>query len=150
MNLFPDEARRRALFPICHEKIFLAHAAVTALPSFVADAICADTRRSAEHFVNFGELLHEVKNARKTCADFIGAQPEEIALLGPTSLGLSLIANGLPWREGDEVLCYAGDYPANVYPWLDLRRLGVVVRYFEPTGPGEITPELVSNALTPR
>jgi len=150
MNLFPDEEKRRALFPICREKIFLAHAAVTALPAFVSDAICADTRRSAEHFTDFGELLREIKATRKTCADFIGAQPEEIALLGPTSLGLSLIANGLPWREGDEVLCYAGDYPANVYPWLDLRRQGVVIRYLEPAGPGEITPELVSGALTPR
>jgi selenocysteine lyase/cysteine desulfurase len=76
--------------------------------------------------------------------------PEEIALLGPTSLGLSLIANGLPWREGDEVLCYRGDYPANVYPWLELERRGVAVRYLEPAQPGEITPELVEAALTSR
>jgi selenocysteine lyase/cysteine desulfurase len=76
--------------------------------------------------------------------------PEEIALLGPTSLGLSLIENGLTWREGDEVLCYHGDYPANVYPWLELERRGVTVRYLEPAQPGEITPELVEAALTSR
>jgi len=150
MNLFPDETRRRELFPICREKIFFAHAAVTALPGFVADAVCDYTRQSAEQFVDFGGVLRDVKHARQTCADFIGAQPEEIALLGPTSLGLSLFASGLPWREGDEVLCYAGDYPANVYPWIELRRRGVTVRYLEPTGPGEITPELVAAALTPR
>jgi cysteine desulfurase/selenocysteine lyase len=150
MNSFPDESRRQELFPICREKIFFAHAAVAALPGFVADAVCAFTRRSAEHHVDFGEVLHEVKQARQSCADFIGAQPEEIALLGPTSLGLSLFANGLPWRAGDEVLCYAGDYPANVYPWIELRRRGVTVRYLEPSTPGEITPELVAAALTPR
>ena len=41
---------------------------------------------------------------RALCARFIDAQPEEIALLGPTSLGLSLFANGLPWQEGDAAL----------------------------------------------
>lgn len=83
-------------------------------------------------------------------ADFIGAQADEIALLGPTSLGLSLFANGLEWRDGDELLCYADDYPANVYPWMELARRGVNVRYLEPERPGEITPQLVEAALTER
>lgn len=48
------------------------------------------------------------------------------------------------------MLCYFGDYPANVYPWMDLRRHGVDVRFLETERPGEITPEIVANALTPR
>jgi len=150
MNLFPEEARRRDLFPVCRDKIFLAHAGVTALPRFVADAVCAYTRQSAENPQEFGDVLRDVKDARRACAEFIGAQPDEIALLGPTSLGLSLFANGLDWQPGDEVLCYHGDYPANVYPWVDLRRRGVTVRYLEPEGPGEITAELVAAALSPK
>ena len=150
MNLFPDEAQRRALFPVCRDKIFFAHAGVAALPQVVADAVIRYAQQSAENPQEFGEVLREVKATRRICAEFIGALPEEIALLGPTSLGLSLIANGLPWREGDEILCYHGDYPANVYPWLELERRGVTVRYLEPTQPGEITPELVEAALTSR
>lgn len=150
MNLFPDETRRRALFPVCRDKIFLAHAGVTPLPAPVADAICAYTWQSAENPQEFAAVLRHVKETRRICADFIGAGADEIALLGPTSLGLSLIANGIPWREGDEVVCYHGDYPANVYPWLELRRRGVVVRQLAPAQPGEITPELVAAALTPR
>jgi selenocysteine lyase/cysteine desulfurase len=150
MYLYPDEAERRARFPICREKIFLAHAGVNALPGCVADAVCAYTRQSAENPQEFGDVLRDIKETRRLCAAFIGARAEEIALLGPTSLGLSLFANGLPWREGDEVVCYHGDYPANVYPWLELRRRGVIVRYLEPEEPGAITPELVERALTPR
>ena len=150
MNFYPDEARRRKLFPVCHEKIFLAHAGVTALPKCVADAVCDYTRRSSENHQEFGEVLRDVKRARRACAELIGARPEEIALLGPTSLGLSLFANGLPWNAGDEVLCYQGDYPANVYPWIELRRRGVIVRFLEPERPGELTPELVERALSPR
>jgi selenocysteine lyase/cysteine desulfurase len=150
VNFYPDETQRRELFPVCREKIFFAHAGVNALPRCVADAVCDYTRRSSENHQEFGDVLRDVKRARRACADLIGAQPDEIALLGPTSLGLSLFANGLPWREGDEVLCYAGDYPANVYPWLELRRRGVVVQLLEPERPGEITPDFIERALTPR
>ena len=150
MNLFPDEAQRRELFPICREKIFLAHGGVTALPQCVTDAVIRCARQSSENPQEFGDVLREFKQTRRACAELIGARSDEIALLGPTSLGLSLIANGMPWQEGDEVLCYAGDYPANVYPWLDLRRRGVVVRYLEPGEPGAITPAIVEAALTPR
>ena len=150
MNLFPDEAQRRALFPVCNGQIFFAHAGVTALPQFVADASCDYTQQSARNPQEFGDVLRWVKETRQACAQFIGAQADEIALLGPTSLGLSLFANGIDWQPGDEVLCYHGDYPANVYPWIELRRRGVVVRYFEPAAPGEITPELVAAALSPK
>jgi selenocysteine lyase/cysteine desulfurase len=150
MNLFPDEALRRELFPVCRDKIYFAHAGTTPLPKVVADAICEYTTGSSMNSQEFGEVLQDVKRARETCATLIGADPGEIALLGPTSLGLSLVANGIPWRAGDEVLCYADDYPANVYPWIDLRRRGVTVRYIEPSAPGAITPDLVARSLSPQ
>jgi selenocysteine lyase/cysteine desulfurase len=149
-NLFADESERQRLFPVCKSKIFLGHAAVTALPACVADAMCAHVRQSCEMPQEFGDVLRDIKSARHVCAEFIGAEPDEIALLGPTSLGLSLFANGIPWQPGDEVICYAGDYPANVYPWIDLRRRGVVVKMLQPATPGAITPELVADALTPK
>ena len=147
-SLVLDEAARREAFPVCKRKIFLGHAGVTVLPRAVADAVIRYTEQSCEDHQEFGSVLHDVKQARRVAAQFIGAQPDEIALLGPTSLGLSLFANGIPWNAGDEVLCYAGDYPANVYPWMDLQRRGVVLRYLEPERAGEITPELVAASLT--
>jgi cysteine desulfurase/selenocysteine lyase len=149
-TLVLDEAARRDAFPVCRSQIFMAHAGVTALPRAVADAVIDYTRRSCERHQEFGEVLSHVNETRRVSAEFIGAHADEIALLGPTSLGLSLFANGLPWREGDELLCYADDYPANVYPWMELGRRGVVVRQLRPERTGEITPELVESALTER
>jgi len=149
-DLVLNEAARREAFPVCRSQIFFAHAGVTVLPRIVADAVIDYTRRCCEHHQEFGEVLAHINQTRRVSADFIGAHPDEIALLGPTSLGLSLFANGLPWREGDEILCYADDYPANVYPWMELARRGVVIRYLHPEQPGEITPELVEAALTER
>jgi cysteine desulfurase/selenocysteine lyase len=147
-SLVLDEKARQDAFPICRRKIFLAHAAVTALPRAVADAVVDYTQQSSENPQEFGEVLEDVERTRSVAANFIGSEPEEIALLGPTSLGLSLFANGWPWQQGDEVLCYADDYPANVYPWIELRRRGVSVRYLEPERKGEITPDLIERSLS--
>src|SRR5438132_1676040 len=83
------------------------------------------------HGAEFAGALRKIEETRRLAAQFIGANADEIALLGPTSLGLSLFAHGLPWEPGDEILCYADDYPANVYPWIDLRRRSVHVAYLK-------------------
>src|SRR5690606_19769102 len=95
-----------------------------------------------------GEVWRHLTETRSIAAQLIGAKASEIALLGPTSMGLSLVANGLPWKEGDELVCYQEDYPANVYPWMNLERQGVKIRFLKPERPGAITPELVEQALT--
>ena len=149
--LLRDEDQRRREFPVTAQKTFLAHAAVCPLPRVAADAIIAHAQAATvsgpEDYV---AALRQIKAARETCARFLDGSPDEVALLGPTSLGLSLFAGGLDWQPGDEVVYYADDYPANVYPWLDLARRGVVPVALRPEQPGEITPAVVEAALTPR
>jgi selenocysteine lyase/cysteine desulfurase len=147
-DLFEDEAERLSLFPIARKKIFLAHAAVTALPKCAADAMAEYAYASCDDHQEFEAFITTMKETRRLAGKLIGAKPSEIALLGPTSLGLSLFANGISWNPGDEVICYRDDYPANVYPWLDLQRKGVVVRFLEPEEPGAITPQLVASSIT--
>ncbi len=149
-RILSDECERRHEFPVCGKGIFLGHAGVTALPRRVADAVVDYTRASSEAQQEFGDVLARISRARADCARLIGAHADEIALLGPTSLGLSLVAHGLEWKPGDEIVCYRDDYPANVYPWRDLERLGVNVRLIEPESPGVITPELVAAAMSHR
>lgn len=149
-SLVEDEERRLEAFPIARSFTFMAHAAVTALPAAAAQAVIDYTTRCREDNQEFEGVLQEIEATRETCARVIGADRREIALLGPTSLGLSLFANGIDWKEGDEVLCYLDDYPANVYPWQDLKRRGVRVTYLKPEAPGVLTPELVESALTAR
>ena len=149
-QLHTDETFRRKEFPVAQKRIFLGHAAVTILPRRVAEAMKQYTDDCCYDHQEFGDVLQRIQRARHTCASIIGATAGEIALLGPTSLGLSLVANGLDWNEGDEILCYQGDYPANVYPWMEAQRRGAKLRYLQPENTGEITPELVEAALTPK
>ena len=126
-EILADEDLRRREFPAARDKIFLAHAGVCPLPRRVADAIsrCAEqsTLGDQEAF-----MLSRLDEARQLAARLLNCQPDEIALVGPTSLGLSFVAAGLKLRRGDNILIYHDDYPSNVYPWMALAEHGVEVR----------------------
>ena len=149
-DLDADEELRRREFPICARKIYCAHAADAPLPRRVADAMRDSIERASSDARQYDLELAHIAETRKAVARFIGAQLDEISFTGPTSSGLNAIANGLDWTDGDEVICYLDDYPANVYPWLALERHGVKAVLLETARIGEITPEIVEQALTER
>jgi cysteine desulfurase/selenocysteine lyase len=128
-ELHANEELRRHEFPVAERKIFLAHAGVCPLPRRVAEAVrtCAElgTRDDQETLGAEAQLIR----ARELAASLLGAQREEIALVGPTSLALSFIAGGLRFRKHQNVLVYFDDYPSNVYPWMALAEKGVEVRF---------------------
>jgi len=148
--LFVSEEERQELFPVTRSGIFLGHAGVTVLPAPVATAMCDYIQYSCKKHQEFGDVLKVVGRTRVLAARAVGAVADEVALLGPTSLGLSLFANGIRWNEGDEVLYYADDYPANVYPWMALAAKGVSIKPIETSVAGRLTPEVIEAAITPR
>lgn len=127
-ELHSNEELRQREFPVTRAQTFLAHAGVCALPRRVAEAMSACALGGAggdqEEAVP-RTILHET---RGLAARLLHAQPEEIALVGPTSLALSFVAAGLSFRRGDNILIYHDDYPSNVYPWMALAGKGVQVR----------------------
>ncbi len=73
-------------------------------------------------------------------AQLLECKAEEVSFVGPTSLALSLIASGLEFRRGDNILVYFDDYPSNVYPWMALAERGVEARLLNARGLGDIRP----------
>ena len=138
-EILANEELRRHEFPAARDKIFLAHAGVCPLPRRVAAAIAECAQQSTlgdqEAF-----MLHRIADARKLGAQLLNCQPDEIALVGPTSLALSFVAAGLKFRRGDNLLIYHDDYPSNVYPWMALAEKGVEVRLLNTRGLGVIRP----------
>ncbi len=148
-HILADEELRHRMFPVTQKRIFLAHAGVAPLPGPTVEKLKHEADRAS--FQQEGsDFLGEVEQIRRISARLINASSDEVALLGPTTLGLNLVANGLTWNEGDEVVCYPDDYPANVYCWQALAAKGVKIVPLQPERLGEITPELVLEALTPR
>src|ERR1017187_994447 len=136
-EILSNEELRHHEFPVTKNKIFLGHAGVCALPRRVAHAIsdCANggTLGDQEEFV-----MHRIADARNAGAKLLNCQPDEVSLVGPTSLALSFVAAGLNFRKGDNILIYHDDYPSNVYPWLALAAKDVQVRLLNTRGLGVI------------
>ena len=136
-----DEALRLREFPVARDTVYLAHAAVCPLPACARDAIKnyaeACTGGDQEDFMPPNLL----RDTRQLAAGLLGAELHEIALVGPTSLGLSFIARGLDWQPGDNIIVHGNDYPSNVYPWMALADKGVELKLLEPSKPGRIEPE---------
>jgi cysteine desulfurase/selenocysteine lyase len=144
-----DEALRQHEFPVCADKVYLAHAGVSPLPACVEWAVneSVSTGTLNDQEEGLAELLRET---RTRAAAMLGADYGEVALIGPTTAGLNAVAAGLDWQAGDEVLIYQDDFPVNVYPWLALETRGVKVRRLQTPALGHITPEIVAEQLTDR
>ena len=62
------------------------------------------------------------KLLRQSAAAMLNADRDEIAFVKNTSEGISIVANGIDWQWGDRIVTTAVEYPANIYPWMELVR----------------------------
>ena len=146
-ELQQDEALRCREFPVSGDKVYLAHAGVSPVPACVGRAVASAVSAAARDDQEEG-LSTLLRQTRARASELLGADPGEVALIGPTTTGISAVAAGLDWQAGDEVLIYQDDFPVNVYPWQALESRGVTVRRLSTHALGEITPELVVEQLT--
>lgn len=137
-------------FPIRESCLYLDHAAVCPLPFPVAEAMRRQvTDQQLTGYANFKEWRNASLACRHLGGQLLGCDAEDVSLIRSTSEGLSLIAEGLDWSDGDEVLVGEEEFAANVAPWLNLGARGVrVVRYPEPDG--RIDPADVEASITDR
>jgi len=117
-------------FQLDDDVIHLNHAAVAPWPSQTAQAVKAFAEENARQGSKDYDLwLLREKDLRKRLAQLINApSTDEIALLKSTSEGLSLIAYGLPWKSGDNIVIPAEEFPSNRIVWQSLERYGVETR----------------------
>jgi selenocysteine lyase/cysteine desulfurase len=96
--------------------------------------------------------MHEgMEKARRRVAHLLNAEPEEIALTENVSHGANIVANGLSWKEGDEVIYTDNEHSSGTLPWLNLaRRWGVKLRVLEISFDPEETLERFEALLSPR
>lgn len=123
-----DEIRENE-FPVLKQYLPLNHAGVAPVCTRAA-VMNAQTgsKLSRDGFAGYDKHGEHLQKVRELCAWFIGAQSEEIAFVRNTSHGLSLVAAGLDWQRGDNVVTTDAEFPANMYPWLNLKDRGVEVR----------------------
>jgi selenocysteine lyase/cysteine desulfurase len=80
------------------------------------------------------ELAHWERlrgQVRSRVAELLSVGPESIAFTKNTTTGLGLVAAGLDWEAGDNIVGVDREFPANIYPWMGLKRKGVELRLYQ-------------------
>ena len=116
-------------FPQDASLCYLNHAAMGPWPKRTIEALTSFTNENmlvgSKHYDRWLRVEHKL---RKDLAQLINADNKDIALLKNTSEGLSVIAYGLPWQKGDEILLLDQEFPSNRIVWESLQSQGVAVK----------------------
>ena len=151
-------ARIREDFDLPPSLVYLNTASSAPLPRSVLEAMTRYYQltpvnyRSGETPVE-QEVTQRVTAIRASMANFINARsPEEVIFTKNTTEAINLVASGLAWNEGDEVVLSVLEHQSNLIPWIRLESSsGITVRYITPRDPsGIIDPAELAAAITPR
>lgn len=127
----------RADVPALQETAYFNFGAHGPSPRFVVDA--ADSFLERHEYESptvddpYTTALDAYEEVRETVAEFVGAEPAEIALTESTTGGINDVAAAMNWDGGDVVVRTDLEHPAGILPWQRLEREGVEVRVVETT-----------------
>ncbi len=118
----------RARFPITRRYNFQDHAGIAPLSAPAAEALTAYAREATEAAYLNPNYFRAIDHVRQAVARLINADPDEVTFVKNTCEGLNYVANGIQWVTGDNVVSNTMEFPANVYPWMNLEHRGVELR----------------------
>lgn len=142
-------AEARTLLPSLERQLWLQHAGGSPMSTRVHAAV-RDAADLALAGMDWAERYAADRQAlREVLARLVGGTPDEIVLTRNTGHGLSLLAFGLDWRSGDNIVGARWEFPTNLYPWMAQERHGVQLRLVEPVD-GRVTAEAVEALIDDR
>jgi len=117
-------------FPHPDSLVYLNHAAVAPLPKRAGEAIIRFANENVERGSQcYPEWLQTEKTLHQQLQQLINAPlVADIALVKNTSEALSMVAYGLDWHSGDNVVSSDEEFPSNRIVWQSLSRFGVSFR----------------------
>ena len=117
-------------FPHIEQLIYLNHAAVAPWPRVTAEAVSRFAQENAYCGArNYPVWMKTEQRLKRNLATLINApDASDIALVKNTSEALSLVAYGLDWQVGDNIVISDQEFPSNRIVWESLAQFGVAVR----------------------
>lgn len=145
----------RAATPLTATTVYFDTAAASLPPDCVLDEArryLLDTGHIGIYLPSFRkETYARVEAVRAQLAAFLGAQTQEIAFTKNATEAISLVARGIDWQAGDEILVADTEMLSNLLPWHRLQQThGVKVVMVPADATGMLSPETFAAALTPR
>ncbi|MGM0443191.1 MAG: aminotransferase class V-fold PLP-dependent enzyme [Fibrobacterota bacterium] len=132
-----------------HE-LFLNHAAISPVAPRTARQSAAALEKLSRGAPDVRTWVGELETARRLCAHLLNCSSDTIGFMQNTSQAISVVAEGIGLGRGDEVLVPTVEYPANVYPWLNLQKRGVSVRFIEIPQGAPLSPQRILSEISPK
>lgn len=125
----PLDARDQ--FPILRDHVFLNSGGCSPLSLRGRTAAEEVLKRWTDTPGYFGWIWETVERVRESVGEFLNVPAHTIAFAKSTTNGINLLAQGLDWKPGDNVVGVHGEHPSNAYPWLVIKDRGVEYRMAE-------------------
>jgi cysteine desulfurase / selenocysteine lyase len=124
-----DWVALRSEFPVTRRWAFFDHAAVAPLSGRAQLAMTDWAAHMTENGdAELSQWERRVEEVRRLFGRLLNTDPHDVAFVKNTSEGIGFVAEGFPWKPGDNVVTAAEEYPSNLYPWMNLAARGVELR----------------------
>jgi len=145
-----DLIKARKYFP--HLKkgiIYFNHAATGPISTRLKDELDFHLKEGSEgNIISYDSFKGKVDDSKELLGEMINCSADRIAFTDNTSNGLNILAQGVRWKKGDGILLNDVEFPANVYPFLNLQEQGVEIDIVK-SREGIVTAEDVIEAVKP-
>jgi selenocysteine lyase/cysteine desulfurase len=143
--------KARSYFPYLKKRIiYFNHASTGPITTRVKERIESFLKeRSEEKIDDYYAFKDVADETKEMVGEMISCSGERIAFLDNTTNGIIWLAQGVDWKPGDRIILNDVEFPANVYPFLQLKEKGVEIDFIKSTN-GIVTAEEVIEAIQPR
>ncbi len=141
----------RVEMPVAPAHAYFDHAAVSPLSGPAAKRLqwfAEQASKSGDkHWLEWALIVSRLRSA---ASQLLGASESEVALVPNTTIGINLVAEGFPWKAGDNLVLPDNEFPSNLLPWKNLQSRGVEVRTLSAPENGEIHLEQLTELMDGR
>ena len=134
----------RSLFPVTEQAIYLNTASQSPLNTLVNDRLQSYLKTELNPV---GKKPFHRDETRVLLSKLLGGLPEEYALTTSTGVGLGMVAQGIDFKSGDNIIIPEREHWNNTFPWLNLEKKGVDIRFAKINADQSIDPEAIEKLI---
>lgn len=139
-----DIDKIRSLFPITKDAIYLNSASQCPLNTLVYDKLLLCLKAELNPV---GKKAFDRNSTKILLSKLFGGSPAEYALITSTGNGLGIVAKGIDFKQGDNVVLPEKEHWNNTFPWLALQSKGVEVRFAKLDADNRINPAAIEELV---
>src|SRR5215469_18328451 len=141
-----DLSAIRARFPVFRNAVYLNSCSQGALSDAVEQSMYELLEIWHRQGSPWDVWVEQYEVMRREFAAFIGAEPDEVAVVPSVSAGVSSIASAFDFQERKTVVMGEFEFPTMGHIWMAQQRRGAKVRFLKATG-GELPASTYDNVV---